>query len=109
MKKKMLKQGELFECDYECLGMTPRTDGGGISRDNLVLNRRRFVFLTNPALLQREEEKKILKLASAEAAVAKKLKRQAAALEKVNNPQPKQQRKKNHPNLVLKIKIPSKV
>ena len=30
----------------------------GSSRDNLVLNRRRFVFLTNPALILREEEKK---------------------------------------------------
>ena len=78
-------------------------------RDNLVLNRRRFVFLTNPAFLQREEEKKILKLTNAEAVVAKNLKRQADALEKINNPQPKQQRKRNHPNLVLKIKIPPKV
>ena len=68
-----------------------------------------FVFLTNPALLQREEEKKIIKLANAEAAVAKKLKRQADALEKINDPQPKQQRKKNHPNLDLKTKIPLKV
>ena len=109
LKKKMLQQGELFESDYKCLGMTPHADNGGASRDNLVLNRRRFVFLTNPALLQREEEKRNLKIANVEtAAAAKKLKRKADALEKLNNPQPKQPRKKNHPNLVLKIRIPAR-
>ncbi len=31
------------------------------SKDDLVLNRRRFVFLTNPALIQKENDKRVAK------------------------------------------------
>ena len=56
LKGKMIAQVELFENDYECLGYS-NINMEGSSRDNLVLNRRRFVFLTNSALILREEEK----------------------------------------------------
>ena len=74
----------------------------GSSRDNLVLNRRRFVFLTK-ALILREEEKRKLLIDNAEKAVASKLKRKADKEERKRNPQPK---KENSNQLILKIKIP---
>ena len=44
----MIAQDELFESDYESLGYSTMNMEGR-SRDNLVLHRRRFVFLTNLA------------------------------------------------------------
>ena len=41
----MIAQGELFKSDYECSGYS-NLNMEGSSRDNLVLNRRRFIFLT---------------------------------------------------------------
>ena len=76
LKDEMIAQGELFESDYECLGYS-NISMEGSSRDNLVLNRRRFVFLTNSALILREEEKRKLKIDNAEKAVTSKLKRKA--------------------------------
>ena len=85
LKDKMIAQCELFESDrgYSDVNME------GSSRDNLVLNRRRFVFLTNSALILREEEKRKLKIDNAEKAVASKLKRKADAEEEKRNPHPK--------------------
>ena len=71
----MIAQCKLFVSDYKCLGYT-NVSMEGSSRDNLVLNRRRFVFLTNSAL-----EKRKLKIDNAEKAVASKLKRKADAEE----------------------------
>ena len=97
----MISQGELFESDYKCLGYSNLNMEG--SRDNLVLNRRRFVFLTNSALIIREGEKRKLKIDNAEKAVASKLKRKADKEERKRNPQSK---KENSNQLILKIKIP---
>ena len=46
LKDKMIAQVELFESDYESLGYSTMNMEGR-SRDNLVLHRRRFVFLFN--------------------------------------------------------------
>ena len=79
----MIARCKLFVSDFKCLGYT-NVNMEGSSRDNLVLNRRRFVFLTNSAL-----EKRKLKIDNAEKAVASKLKRKADAEEKKRNPHPK--------------------
>ena len=50
----MIAQCELFESDYKCLGYS-NVNMEGSSRDNLVLNRRRFVFLTNSALFREKK------------------------------------------------------
>ena len=55
----MIARCEVLESDYKCLGYS-NVNMEGSSRDNLVLNRRRFVFLTNSALILREEEKRKL-------------------------------------------------
>ena len=101
LKDKMIAQVELFESDYESLGYSTMNMEGR-SRDNLVLHRRRFVFLTNSALILREEEKRKLKIDNSEKAVASELKRKAEKEERKRNPQPK----KNSDQLILKIKIP---
>ena len=98
----MIAQGELFESDYKCLSYS-NLNMEGSSRDNLVLNRRRFVFLTNSALILREEEKRKLNIDNAEKAAASQLKRKADAEEEKRNPHPK---KENSNQLILKIKIP---
>ena len=98
----MVAQGELFESDYKCSGYS-NLNMEGSSRGNLVLNRRRFIFLTNSALILREEEKRELKIDNAEKAAASKLKRKAGKEERKRNPQPK---KENSDQLILKIKIP---
>ena len=54
LKDKMIAQCELFESDYKCLGYC-NINMEGSSRDNLVLNRRRFVFLTNSALFREKK------------------------------------------------------
>lgn len=92
----MIDQGELYESDFECPGY-PKLESKGKSRDDLVLNRRRFVFLTNPSLLRREEEKRLKKIAVAEEKVVNCEKRKVAAVEKKNaekknNPPPKKGR-----------------
>ena len=97
LKDKMIAQCELFESDRDYGDVNME----GSSRDNLVLNRRRFVFLTNSALILREEEKRKLKI-DAEKAVASELKRKADKEERKRNPQPK----KNSNQLILNIKIP---
>ena len=79
---KMREQGELFESDFEPLGFHSDAREGTKSRDDLVLNRRRFVFLTHPALLQREEDKRVAKVVTLSANVARGEKRKADAAAK---------------------------
>ena len=74
----MKENGELKEKDYEVLGF----DQGGHynkDRDNLVLNRRRYVFLTNPAVITSEDAKRLAKVAAVELKKDNALKRKDAA------------------------------
>jgi transposase len=59
--KKMMEKGELSEEDYMPLGFGSTSATYKKSKDDLVLNRRRFVFLTNPALIQKENDKRVAK------------------------------------------------
>ena len=74
----MKENGELKEKDYEILGFD---EGGQYTgdRDNLVLNRRRYVFLTNPAVIASEDAKRIAKITAADLKKNNSLKRKEAA------------------------------
>jgi hypothetical protein len=93
--KLMKENGELKEIDYEVLGF----DQGGQyhgDRDSLVLNRRRYVFLTNPAVIASEDAKRIAKCDAAELKKANALKRKEAAAERLAaGVIPKKRAKKN--------------
>ena len=51
-------RGELQEKDFLPLGMSDEAPARKKSRDELVLNRRRFYFLTHPSLVMREADEK---------------------------------------------------
>ena len=67
----------------------------GKCRDDLVLNRRRFLFLTKPAFIPREDQKRIDKLSAAEEKKDKAEKRKVAAEVKKAQPLPVKRAKKN--------------
>jgi hypothetical protein len=74
----MKENGELKEVDYEVLGF----DQGGHyhkDRDSLVLNRRRYVILTNPALIASEDDKRIAKITAIESKKENTLRKKDAA------------------------------
>jgi hypothetical protein len=54
-------KGELTEKDSLPLGISEPPKYGKKSRDDLVLNRRQFCFLTNPAPIKREVDKASLR------------------------------------------------
>ena len=89
------EKGELMEKDLLPLGMSEPPQYGKKSRDDLVLNRRRFCFLTNPALIQREAAKATLKDAAVVEKADKAGKRKAAAEEKRLAPKPAKRARRN--------------
>lgn len=64
-------------------------------RDTLVLNRRRFVFLTNRVLVASESKKKVDKKLAASDKAEKATKRKVAVAEKKANPSAAKRAKKN--------------
>jgi hypothetical protein len=88
-------KGELAEKDYVPLGIGV-VDDGGRCRDDLVVNRRRFVFLTNPAFIASEDLKKENKMSAVKEKKEKAEKRNAAADIKKAKPPPVKRAKKNH-------------
>jgi hypothetical protein len=54
--KRILKQGELFDKDFEDLGVP--VDRSGNMKDHLVVNRRRSILFTNSEFIARGEKKK---------------------------------------------------
>jgi hypothetical protein len=79
----LLKQnGELKEADYEILGFD-QGDDPHRDRDNLVLNRRRFVFLHNIQVIAREDKKRQDKVDAEVLRVVKAAKRKADAAAKL--------------------------
>jgi hypothetical protein len=67
-------------------------------RDSLVLNRRRYVFLTNPAVIAREDANRLGKVNAAELKREKAEKnREAAAAKLAGGIVPKKRAKKNVP------------
>ena len=86
-------KGEIQEKDYIPLKIGVIEQGR--SRDDLVLNRRRFLFLTNPAFIAGEDQKRLDKLALAEDKKEKAVKRKAAAEERKLQPQAAKRAKKN--------------
>ena len=99
--KLLTDNGKLKEKDFQPLNMY----GVGSSdkcRDTLVLNRRRFVFLTNRALVASESKKKVdMELAASDKA-EKATKRKAAVAEKRANP-PAGKRAKKNPVVIAEI------
>lgn len=92
---KLLKEnGELKEKDFKPLEMYGLDADEKRCRDTLILNRRRFVFLTSPAVIASEIQKKNDKAALIDDK-DKAAKRKAAAAEKKANPQPRKRAKKN--------------
>ena len=98
----MKRNGELKEKDYDTLGIGIMSEDQNTCRDNLVLNRRRFIFLTNPALIVSEEQKRLDKLTAIDDKAEKAGKRKAAADERKANPKPKKIAKKNQ---VLQVNL----
>ena len=86
-------KGEIAEKDYKPLEIG--VVGGGRCRDDLVLNRRRFLFLTNPAFIASEDKKRLDKLAAVEDKKDKAEKRKFAAEARKVQPQPVKRAKKN--------------
>lgn len=87
-------KGEISEKDYLPLQIASE---GGMSRDGLVLNRRRFIFLTNLAFIAREDQKRVDKLNAVEDKKDKAVKRKAAAEIKRAKPPAAKRVKKNAP------------
>ena len=91
----MKENGELKEKDYEVLGF----DQGGHyhgDRDSLVLNRRRHVFLTNPAVIASEDAKRQAKVAAVDLKKETALKKKdAAAARLAAGVAPRKRAKKN--------------
>lgn len=93
---KLFKEnGELKEKDFKPLEMYGLDVDEKRCRDTLILNRRRFVFLTSPAVIASEIQKKNDKAALIDDKADKAAKRKAAAAEKKANPQPRKRAKKN--------------
>ena len=86
-------KGEIAEKDYAPLGIGVVRDGR--CRDDLVLNRRRFLFLTNPAFIASEDQKRIDKLSVVNVKKEKAEKRKIAAEIKKGQPPPAKRVKKN--------------
>ena len=86
-------KGEIAERDYAPLGIGVVQDGR--CRDDLVLNRRRFLFLTNPAFIASEDQKRIDKLSVVNVKKEKAEKRKIAAEIKKAQPPPAKRVKKN--------------
>ena len=86
-------KGEIAEKDYLPLNIGEIETGK--CRDDLVLNRRRFLFLTNPAFIAKEDHKRIEKLSAAEEKKEKAEKRKVAAEVKKAQPLPVKRAKKN--------------
>jgi hypothetical protein len=94
LMKIMMEKGELAEEDYDCLGLSFSEAAGKKSKDDLVLNRRRYVFLTNPKLIQKENQKRLDKETAALVALDNKNKRKLASdAKKLNPPAPKRAKK----------------
>jgi hypothetical protein len=91
----MVEKGELAEEDYDCIGLSRNELNGKKSRDDLVLNRRRYVFLTNVKLIQKENQKRLDKTTAASDAFDKKMKRKLASDAKKSNPPEVKRAKKN--------------
>lgn len=84
-------KGEIQESDYLPLNIGVVAEGR--SRDDLVLNRRRFLFLTNLAFIIKEDQKRLDKVTAAEEKTDQARKRKAAAeARKANPPAPKRQK-----------------
>lgn len=89
------KNGELKEKDYEVLGFD-EGEHYHADRDKLVLNRRRFVFLTSTEVIASEDKKRQDKVDAGLQRVEKAAKRKIAAEEKkANGGLPKKRAKKN--------------
>ena len=54
----MRENGELKESDFDELNIRNNIISSGKPKDELCMSRRRFVFLTNPALVKREYDRK---------------------------------------------------
>ena len=93
--------GELKEKDFQPLDMYGLGHANKC-RDTLVLNRRRFIFLTNRALVASEYKKKVDKELAATDKAEKATKRKAAAEEKKANP-PAAKRARKNPVAVAEI------
>ena len=101
--KLLTDNGELKEKDFQPLDMY----GVGSSnkcRDALVLNRRRFVFLTNRALVASESNKKVDKELAASDNAEKATKRKVAVAEKKANP-PAAKRAKKNPIVAAEVAV----
>jgi hypothetical protein len=104
---KILKEkGEIPEKDFLPLGMSEPVDPSKRGRDDLVLNRRRFCFLTNPFLIKREADKVLQKEAIAGEKADKVLKRKAAAEAKRLAPKPLKRARKNNPVIAADVVAP---
>ncbi len=68
--KRMMKQGELFEKDFDDFGVP--VDKSGKSKDHLVINRRRSLLLTNSVFIAREDNKMKAKQIAEEEKLVKK-------------------------------------
>ncbi len=68
--KRMMKQGELFEKDFDDFGVP--VDKSGKSKDHLVINRRRSILLTNSVFIASEDNKMIVKQIAEEEKLVKK-------------------------------------
>lgn len=86
-------RGELQEKDFLPLGMSDETPAGKKSRDELVLNRRRFCFLTHPSLVMREAQKADEKGVVLEDRALKAAKRKSDAEARRLNPPAKKARR----------------
>jgi hypothetical protein len=95
LMERMMDKGELDEADYDCLGLSSSVVPGQKSKDDLVLNRRRYVFLTNPTLIQKENQKRLDKANAASVALDNKNKRKLASDARKLNPPVAKRAKKN--------------
>jgi hypothetical protein len=105
LKKLMLEKGELDEADYEMLEIDLPDNVGQRCRDNLKLNSRRFVFLTHPSLIQKEEKKRldVLEVANAKKSNAVKRKAATEAKKAASEANPPKRRKKKNAAEVVEI------
>jgi hypothetical protein len=100
---KTLKEiGKIPEKDFLPLGMSEPFDPSKRGRDDLVLNRGRFCFLTNPFLIKREADKVLQKEAIAVEKADKVLKRKAKRLA----PKPVKRARKNAPVIAADVVAP---
>lgn len=79
----------------------------GRSRDDLVLNRRRFLFLTNLAFIAREDQKRVEKLNAVEEKNDKAVKRKAA--EEIRKAKPLAAKRVRKDNVVAAVVTPAAI